>query len=575
MERGCHNLRSKLGYILIVTYLSFFVFLFCQSLIQRDEGAQVSISTDVDSAEAVSEQKSHQLHSLGGSVAGVTEDALEEAAEIRKQSEYKATTAVTTTSHTNTTIASTTATISTTVSPSNKAEQSASFPHKYRLQFSHQGLCVGIAESKRLTVSFCNPVKQQAFYHINGFLRSVEFSLCVGLAGFNNSTSGDSVALLDCTQAISLNLEKGRLIYIEDEAEGGGVLCIAPEGGRGTWLGRAIVLTKQCKTDASQIELLEENEFLRDRAALLMPSGDKSCDSPSNNRPPMAQLLPDIQVERCTILSECVTVVVKTARRPLLVIRLAESIKTVLNKDLPMIVIDDGPNPHPPDIVAKLAKFPNINYVITEGKDLGISVGRMIGVNMVTTKYFVNMDDDNVVTESWDAAKTAELLDTTDLSLVGGRTDSMDWPAFMEFGCDKSKPILNHYSRSCRIANQSLPFFPDCLRCDLTSNSFMAKTKDILEVGGWSKELKVHEHADLFLRLKAASKKVVWCPKFHVLNLHINNDNATVIDNAYEKLRFDREMQMKKLFTNHWNVEYFKLFKGSIKKWPNTWENDK
>ena len=129
--------------------------------------------------------------------------------------------------------------------------------------------------------------------------------------------------------------------------------------------------------------------------------------------------------------------------------------------------------------------------------------------------------DSNKVTKSWDAAKMVELLDTSDLSLVGGRTDSFDWPGFMDFHCDnRGHPVLTQHLKSCRIANQSLPFFPDCVRCDLTSNSFMARTRDVLDVGGWSRELKVFEHFDLFLRLKAAGKKVVWCPKFHVLNVH-------------------------------------------------------
>lgn len=40
----------------------------------------------------------------------------------------------------------------------------------------------------------------------------------------------------------------------------------------------------------------------------------------------------------------------------------------------------------------------------------------------------------------------------------------------------------------------------------------------ITDVGGWSEELKIGEHKDLFLRLKATGKKVVSCPGIEVYN---------------------------------------------------------
>ena len=254
------------------------------------------------------------------------------------------------------------------------------------------------------------------------------------------------------------------------------------------------------------------------------------------------------------------SVVVKTARRPLLVVRLAESIRSVLQQDLPMIDVDDGPSPHPPEIMAEVGRFPLIKYVVADRGDLGISEGGLIGVNMVRTKYFVNMDDDNVVTRSWDAAKMTELLDTSDLTLVGARTDSLLWPAFLEFGYNEHRqPVIFHYKESCKAANQGLPFFPPCLRCDLTSNSFIARTRDVLEVGGWSQELKVSEHQDLFLRLKAAGKKVVWCPTFEVNNVHESESDMQTAsegaDKTYYIMRYKRWLRMKMMFRNRWNVE--------------------
>ena len=218
-----------------------------------------------------------------------------------------------------------------------------------------------------------------------------------------------------------------------------------------------------------------------------------------------------------------------------------------------------------------------MRYVVADRDDLGISEGRMMGVHMVRTKYFVNMDDDNVVTRSWDAAKMTELLDTSDLSLVGARTDSLLWPAFLEFGYNEHRqPVIFHYKESCKAANQGLPFFPPCLRCDLTSNSFIARIKDVLEVGGWSQELKVSEHQDLFLRLKAGGKKVVWCPSFEVNNVHGSEIHSTSGANkSYYKMRYLRKERMKAMFCNHWNIEYYLFVRKNWRtKWPQNWLHD-
>ena len=459
---------------------------------------------------------------------------------------------------------------------SQKAETEKIEPINYWIQFSFEGMCLApsIDKYNSLIISFCNPNLDQSFYFDEGALKEKASQLCVG---FENPIS-KKLLLVDCIGAIKLDFVEDRLIYTDKNT--GETLCATPvvEGKRTSRpkQGTTVALTK-CHTSASNVTLLEETQFLKDRSALILhpPDQSKNCvsgNSDTFNRPPMAQLLPAAEVTRCKSLPLCVTVVVKTARRPLLVVRLATSIRKVLGQDLPMIVIDDGPEEHPADVMEQVAQFKMIKYVVAEKDDLGISEGRMRGVNMVKTKYFVNMDDDNVVTDSWNAAKMAELLDTTDLSLVGARTDSLDWPGFMEFICDeKDQPrTLYHYVKSCRLANQTLPSYPACVRCDLSSNSFMAKTRDVIEVGGWSKELKVNEHHDLFLRLQAEGKKVVWCPGFHVLNVH---GEETENNEEYRRLRYRREMRMKTMFFNHWNFgDYIRV--KQEKRYSFSWLRD-
>ena len=456
-----------------------------------------------------------------------------------------------------------------------------------RIQFSSDGTCVGITGLKKsLVVSFCDPTKNQAFLFTDGKLKlsvtsdpvkSRYHELCVGMT----LSTIDELGLVDCGQAVRFTLSKsGRLTLKTGKTEDSDTRCM-------TWLQRnssslnsklgAVIALTPCKASAPKITFLNETEFLLDRAALTHEPINKTiCDFPAcgaNRRPPMPRLLPKKEVRRCQNLAECLTVVVKTARRPLLVLRLAESIRNILKLDLPMIVVDDGPDSHSIDIMDQVAQFPNMKYVVAQRRDLGISEGRMMGVRMVQTKYFVNLDDDNIVTKSWNASKMTELLDTTDISLVGGKTDSNIWPSFMEFGNDENNnPSLFHYHGSCKAAKQTLPFYPCCMRCDLTSNSFIAKTADVLEVGGWSRELKIQEHQDLFLRLKAAGKKVVWCPEFRVLNAHFGE----VFQRSwnFDRKRQGRIKRMNRIFNNHWNIKRYVHVKNAIYDQTKSWLND-
>ena len=69
------------------------------------------------------------------------------------------------------------------------------------------------------------------------------------------------------------------------------------------------------------------------------------------------------------------------------------------------------------------------------------------------------------------------------------------------------------------------------------------------------------EHKDIFLRLKAAKKKVVYCENFQIQNVHsdkgveLNDEIENSYDKvAYKKLRSRRKVQMGHMLLNHWNI---------------------
>jgi GT2 family glycosyltransferase len=342
-------------------------------------------------------------------------------------------------------------------------------------------------------------------------------------------------------------------------------------------LGTRIGLMPCLRKREENIQLLEERSFLKDRQALSLPYiANGKCDFPAcaiNNRPPKAQFLSPSEINRCTDISKCVTVVVKTARRPQLVLRLAQSLGHTLKQNLSMIVIDDGPDSHPPDVMEKIAQFPHIRYIIGDTEDLGISLGRNMGVRLVKTKYFLSFDDDLVVTEQSNITTMLEILDITDISLVGGKFHK-DFAGFMEFSNDgeTGERVLKYYRSSCTVESQELTSYPGCYRCDLTANGFMARTQDILDVGGWSEELKICEHKDIFLRLKAAGKKVVYCDNFIIKNEHKTEESYNELERAsYDMLRYNRVRIMHKKFNNHWNIGNVTTERNS-EKWPQTWD---
>ena len=451
-------------------------------------------------------------------------------------------------------------------------------PALFRIQFSKEGKCLGVSKAKvkNPVVKFCNPRENDAFVFINGKLMSEDLSYCMGLAVDHIKPTEKLLTFTDCNKAVNIKLIDDKLVQISDN-ESQERLCFSAleksedsgwkptdRPARGVRVGLI-----ECQGTVPSIQLLEETSFIKDRAALLLPLPDtltNSCNFTAcgvNKRVPPVKLLQVDNIERCQNLTRCVTVVTKTARRPLFVIRLAHSLRNQFNTDFPMIVIDDGPSGYSTEIMDEISKFPNMKYIITDSPDLGIAKGRTMGLQMVKTKYFFLLDDDMVVTNRTNITKLVEILDTTDTSLVGG--GPAGFAGFLWFDVFKGAPTLFHSRGSCKTVNQTIPGFPDCLQCDIITNTFMAKTHDAIGAGGWSEELKIVEHKDFFLRMKAEGKKVVYCPAFRVVNAHtskgvefVSGSKKVYNKSRYFALRTARINIMTRKLCNRWNIVHVK-----------------
>ena len=432
-----------------------------------------------------------------------------------------------------------------------KSVENQVFTNK-RLRLWLTGLCISLSQDKRLVAVYCDPNKSQTFsLSADGKLIFNENGYCV-----RNSASPK---FQNCYNAWSLTANNSYQ-YLRSIERNTVVQCLTPASNK---TGEEIKLM-ECDKGASRIELMEETAFQIDRQALRYNSSEQlehaSCKFALfhlNQRLPPVKLISPKPFQKCTNYVECVTVVTKTAKRPLLVIRMAKSIRDIKGYDLPIIVFDDGPDEYDEVVRQEIAQFPLLEYnIVDDDDDLGISLGRNLAVSRVKTKYSLFADDDTIITNKTILEKAVDILESTDASVVGGHFSyDKEFSGFMKFGVygDANFTQLMHFEGSCSEENITIPSYPRCVICDLTDNMFLAKTKDILEVGGWSSELKVSEHKDIFLRLKAAGKKVVYCGDFQILNKRVE-ENSELNSKDYTYKRRTRFKEMRLLFKNRWNI---------------------
>ena len=447
--------------------------------------------------------------------------------------------------------------------------QNETTPH-YRIQLDQHGTCVGSSDGFNLTFIFCDPTQQQTFQLLeDGKLKFSSTGLCVS----RGEDMTGPLKLRDCSVGTSFRFTNESYLQITENT-GKRKYCISNSHSKAyrITLGKELVVLSKCMTTSSKMNLIEETAFITRRKALLrpLPENNSYCNFPAcgiNKRAPPVELLPSTEIERCHNLSECVTVVVKTTRRPYLVLRLVESIKHFTGYELPVIAIDDGLDPYSDDMMSQIASYSNLQYVIWDDEDLGIALGRTLGVKMVQTKYFLLCDDDLVFNKHTNIEVLAEILDTTDATLAGGRYENIGYFAgFFNFtslsrhGNLTNFRTLQYFHGGCNKAKEPIVGFPACMRCDTTANFFMAKRADILEVGCWSEELKIQEHEDFFLKLKAAGKKVVWCPEVGLWNKKDGRINAKLTH--YLAKRLYRVKRFRRVFANVWNFHIYELHKG-------------
>ena len=453
-------------------------------------------------------------------------------------------------------------------SPSNEGSKTDKGDYVFRnqrLRLWYGGRCIDSRDGQQLSVQFCDPNIEQAFSLTTD--NRLIYEKTGGCVSYETKETAVFLNLVDCSHVTGsfFTQDKNGQFYLQHVLKNE-EWCVTPISKINSNVTKIPCLSDPigltvCDKEASRILPIEEEIFKNDRklmkGAVIAPNS--SCDFRAcelNKREPV-NLLPLHQANGCTQLWECVTVAVKTARRPHLVVRLAQSVRDSLGFDIPIVAYDDGPNDYSEEVLQQMAEYPLLRYIVSSDEDLGISRGRNLAVLQVKTKYFFLADDDIKFNKDTKLDKLVAILDTTDATVASATySGSTDFTGYFQFGYfnsnDKSKPRLGFYHHACTLVNQTIPGHPDCVRCEVSSNVFLARTKEILDIGGWDPELMTIEHKDIFIRLKAAGMKVALCPDAKVK--HARPGKVAMKGVGYNEKRRRGGERSRLLEANRWNI---------------------
>jgi hypothetical protein len=190
------------------------------------------------------------------------------------------------------------------------------------------------------------------------------------------------------------------------------------------------------------------------------------------------------------------TAIVKTFERP-------DCLKQVLTSmrqhhpDIPIIVGDDSRRPAHFDVNG--VEWYQLPF------DTGLSAGRNFLIDRVQTEYTLLLDDDFIIVRGTDIHLLEQILDNTDIDLIGGRVINVP------YGPMRFEGKLQITDKT--VAVRQSEFHETCDEysvCDIVANFFLARTEKLRSVR-WDQELKICEHVAFFMRAHK-QMRIAFCP---------------------------------------------------------------
>jgi GT2 family glycosyltransferase len=195
------------------------------------------------------------------------------------------------------------------------------------------------------------------------------------------------------------------------------------------------------------------------------------------------------------------TAIIKTFQRPRALNRLIRSIQRYYPQ-LAIAVADDGITPSPRGDVDYL-RLP---------VDVGLSAGRNALLQHIQTPYFLLLDDDLEFTRATRIERLLELVASNVVDIAAG--DYYRCKRIFLYVRRRWQPFHGTFRfqddvlQLSRATHATLPTYE---LCDVVHNFFVARTADVLNLGGWDEELKLNEHVEFFVRARRQGMRVAYC----------------------------------------------------------------
>jgi (N-acetylneuraminyl)-galactosylglucosylceramide N-acetylgalactosaminyltransferase len=195
--------------------------------------------------------------------------------------------------------------------------------------------------------------------------------------------------------------------------------------------------------------------------------------------------------------------------------------------DLRIIVADDSREDH------------NIRGVehLRMPYDSGVSAGRNLALSLVETPFVVTLDDDFVFVDRTRLERWLDILENTNLDIIGGNVDGHP-----------------NYHASLQITDDALVFLPTPVGKEdgfslwnIVLQFWMGRTDKIREIGGWDDEFKTVDHIIFFAR-SIGKIKIGYCPEVGAGHIPIRNPE-------YYKHRNGRMQQYLRLLMERLSVK--------------------
>ncbi|KAK1331019.1 hypothetical protein QTO34_008965, partial [Cnephaeus nilssonii] len=184
-------------------------------------------------------------------------------------------------------------------------------------------------------------------------------------------------------------------------------------------------------------------------------------------------------------LRDLVTIATKTFLRPHKLMTMLRSLREYY-PDLTVIVADDSKEP------LKINDSHVEYYIMPFGK--GWFAGRNLAISQVTTKYVLWVDDDFLFTNKTKIEKLVDVLEKTELDVVGGSVLGNVFQFKLLLEQSENGDCIHRRSGSF----QPLDGFPNCVVTSGVVNFFLAHTERLLRVG-FDPRLQRVAHSEFFI----------------------------------------------------------------------------